>query len=293
MIAREIAPKRIAVLFHSGDRHTDLAGYIVHHLADCWRADGHEVVYLFGTRRFVPADLVLVHVNLSVVPEDYVRFARRFPIALNDHISDIRKSTTSTNLVRRGDGWDGQVIVKSDLNYSGGPERALGQSWLHRHWRPWRGVKRVTTRLTDSRETFTDWRDYLVFDRPDDVPPPYFKRRDVVVERFRPEFENGLYHLRMYQFLGDRWSSTRLASPDPILKAETSINVERVEPHPDVFVWREQLGMDYGKLDYVVSDGEAVLLDANKTTGASRHMSDDALTEMRRYQAEGLYSYFR
>jgi hypothetical protein len=50
--------------------------------------------------------------------------------------------------------------------------------------------------------------------------------------------------------------------------------------------------MDYGKLDYVVHLGEPVLLDVNKTTGASRHLQDDELRAMRRHQAEGLYSYF-
>jgi hypothetical protein len=113
-----------------------------------------------------------------------------------------------------------------------------------------------------------------------------------VVERFRPEFENGLYHLRMLQFLGDRWTCTRLASHEPLIKAGTSVRAEQIEPHPEVLVWRSDLSIDYGKLDYVVNAGEPVLLDVNKTTGASSHMADDELRAMRRYQAEGLYSYF-
>jgi hypothetical protein len=140
---------------------------------------------------------------------------------------------------------------------------------------------------------FRSWRDYRLFDRLAAVPESWFRNRHAVVERFRPEIENGLYHLRMYQFLGDRWSCTRLASPDPILKAATSVRVERVEPHPEIVAWRETLRMDYGKLDYVVHEGEVVLLDANKTTGASRHMGDAELQAMRRHLAEGLYAYFR
>jgi hypothetical protein len=68
--------------------------------------------------------------------------------------------------------------------------------------------------------------------------------------------------------------------------------VEQIEPHPDVLAWREELQIDYGKLDFVVHDGQVVLLDVNKTTGASRHMPDEALRQMRRHFAEGLYSYF-
>jgi hypothetical protein len=50
--------------------------------------------------------------------------------------------------------------------------------------------------------------------------------------------------------------------------------------------------MDYGKLDYVVHEGDVILLDANKTIGASRHLDDAELRSMRRHQAEGLYTYF-
>jgi hypothetical protein len=52
-----------------------------------------------------------------------------------------------------------------------------------------------------------------------------------VVEKFLPEVENGLYHLRMFQFLGDRWTCTRLASRARVIKANSSVSVERIEPH--------------------------------------------------------------
>jgi hypothetical protein len=284
--------KRIAVLFHEGDRYVDLGGYIVDHLARVWREDGHEVVYLFGTNRFVAADLVLVHVNLSVVPDQYIEFASRYPLVLNGRVRDIRKSMTSKNLVRRADAWEGPVIVKSDLNFGGYPERLLGRGWLERRSRPWRGVKRVIAGLVP-QSAVRAWENYRVFDRLADVPDALWANRDIVVEKFLPEVENGLYHLRMLQFLGDRWTCTRLASPERVIKANSSVSVERIEPHEDVVAWRDELGLDYGKLDYVVHDGEAVLLDANKTTGASTHMDDEELRAMRRYQAEGLYAYLR
>jgi hypothetical protein len=115
--------------------------------------------------------------------------------------------------------------------------------------------------------------------------------RKIVIERFRPELEDGLYHLRIYQFLGDRFTCMRLASPSPVVKAQNSVRIEEVEPHAEILAWRERLGIDYGKLDYVVAGGEVVLLDVNKTTGASRHMADADLPAMRRHLAEGLYGY--
>jgi hypothetical protein len=284
---------RIAVLFHSGDRHQDLSVYIVDHLAAFWREDGHEVRYLFGTRHFIEADLIFVHVNLSIVPDEYLEFASKYPIAVNGQLRDIRKSTISRNLLRQGDSWDGSVIVKSDLNYNGQPERTLHQDWLKRHFRRWREICDFVARKAGRQGPFKSWRDYQVFERLKDVPRNLTQNRHVVVERFRPEIEGGLYHLRIYQFLGNRWSCMRLASPEPLVKAETCVRVEQVEPHAEIVAWRKTLRMDYGKLDYVIDNGEVVLLDVNKTTGASRHMAGAELRAMRRYQAEGLYSFLR
>ena len=280
------------MLFHERDRYRDLSTYIVHHLAEFWREDGHDVTYLFGTRRFEPADLVLVHVNLSVVPDTYLEFAARYPIALNGRVRDIRKSTISRNLVRAGDPWAGPVIVKSDLNYAGEPERFMQRTPMERQWRPLRRVRRGIDRLRGEAMPFAQSRDYRIFERIADVPPRWFSNHHVVVEKFRPEFEDGLYHVRIYQFLGDRWSCTRIGTANPVVKAERDARTEMVEPVAEVVAWRRQLGIDYGKLDYVVNNGEVVLLDVNKTTGASSYMDDDKRRRMRRQLAEGLYSCF-
>jgi hypothetical protein len=71
-----------------------------------------------------------------------------------------------------------------------------------------------------------------------------------------------------------------------------SVSSEPIEPHPDVETWRKRFDLDYGKLDYLVHDGRAVLIDVNKTIGASRQVADAPLQAMRRRLAEGLYSYF-
>ena len=285
------AAKRVAVLFHDRERHADVSVYIVDHLARCWREDGHEVVYLFGTDAYVPADLVLVHVNLSIVPEEYVAFAARYPIVLNGKIRDIRKSVISANRLGRRDPWSGPVIVKSDLNYGGAAERVLLPAAPDERSRVRRTADRIAARLA-GRIDVDDWTKYRVFERLADVPPSLFERHDVVVERFLPECENGLFHVRVYQTLGDRWTCTRLASPEPIFKASTSVRAEPVEPTPEVEAWRKRFHLDYGKLDYLVHEGRPVLIDVNKTTGASASMADAPLQAMRRRLAEGLYSYF-
>jgi hypothetical protein len=58
---------------------------------------------------------------------------------------------------------------------------------------------------------------------------------------------------------------------DPIVKAGTSGNERLSGSVPEAIVKRRQeLGFDYGKFDYVIHDGSAILLDANSTPGASR-----------------------
>ena len=286
-----LSKKRIAVLFHSGNSATGVTSYSVDHLAGYWREDGHEVVYLFGTKTYVPADLLLVHVDLSVVPDEYLDFASRYPIVLNGQIRDIRKSVVSTHLVDPHQSWTGPVIVKSNFNYGGAPEQSLTPGWLTKHFSAWRTACHVADRIT-GRESFTDWTSYRVYDSVEDVPSSFFKRRDIVVERFMPERENGLYHLRMYQVLGDRWTCMRVASSQPVIKASLSVSSEEIEPHSEVHTWRKQFNLDYGKFDYLVHEGHPVLIDVNKTTGASNQVAGARLQEMRRRLAEGLYSYF-
>lgn len=290
--------RRIAVLFHEGDRYLSTQRYIVHHLAGFWREDGHEVEFLFGTRRFSPADIVLVHVNMSVVPQEYLEFAVRYPQALNIRIRDIRKSSISSNLVRQGDGWIGPVIVKSDLNYAGLPEQALNRSWLERHSHTAHRLAVRFRRLRGTGGPYDKPGDYEIYDTLANVPGLRARDPTLVMEKFRPERQDGLYFTRIYQFLGDRATCSRMGSPHPIVKANESVIVESVEPHPDIVRWRHELGMDYGKLDYVMDGDSAVLLDVNKTIGASLYtgagggVSQETITKNRRRLAEGLYHYF-
>lgn len=280
--------RRIVVLFHQNE--VDPAQYVIHHLAEFWRGDGHRVDYVMGTRRFVPADVVVMHVNLSVVPPFYSEFAARYPIAINGRLTDIRKSRVSDHLVRPSDGWTGPVIVKSDLNYRGKPERDLGESRLERRFtRLRRFRRRFDLRFRPERIPV---RDYGVYESIGEVPSEMLDDPRVVVERFLPEIENGAYHLRIVQFLGNRYRCTRLRSEHRVIKAYRSSSTEDAEPHSEVFAWRERFGLDYGKLDYVVHDGVPVLLDINKTTGATPQYRDDALLAAnRRYLASGVYDY--
>ena len=84
-----------------------------------------------------------------------------------------------------------------------------------------------------------------------------------------------------------------MSSDKAIIKAHNSINTMEVEPHPIIHKWREFFNLDYGKIDYVMHDENPVLLDINKTIGAtSGYRESDQLNETREFLAMGLYDYF-
>ena len=285
--------RHIAILWHERDRRRDLAQYAITHLADLWRADGHEVHSIFGTERFAAADIVIVHVDLSVVPARYLEFAARFPIAVNGRVQDIRRSRFSRNLVQRGEAYAGPVIVKSNANHAGAPERArssLGLTTLR--WRLRRRLATIHRRPAHEAPIFSTPLDYRIFDCAARVPESWFDNPELVVERFLPERVGERYAVRNYQFLGNRWTCSRMLAPDPIVNAYTQVGTEPVDVHPEIEALRHQLGFEYGKFDYVIHDGRPVLLDANKTTGAAGLPLTPELVAGRRHRAEGLYSFF-
>ncbi len=285
-----LARRTIAILFHASATESRLPHYFITRLAEYWREDGHTVVFLFGVEEYVPADLVIVHVDLSVVPESYLEFARRYPIALNAQVRDIRKSTISSLRVHRGDAYDGAVIVKSNLNYAGAPERAAAEAAVRSgSW--W---QRLRKRFHEARALrLGSPLDYRIYASPRRVPRRYFAQPDLIVERFLPEIEHGMYCVRNFHFLGDHLSCIRRRGKHPIVNGATVLDREPVEPHPEIVALRRELGFDYGKFDYVVVDGRAVLLDVNKTVGWAGAQDTPERRAERRKEAEGLYAYFR
>src|SRR5579862_1163323 len=269
--------RKIAILYHEKQREKEL-NYIVDCYAEYWREDGHEVIPLFGVAQFVPADLIIVHVDLSVVPEEYLDFARRYPVVLNGAVRDIRKSTYSRLWLKPGDPYEGKVIVKSNYNFAATPERALGVALDPR------GV---------SASFFWSPQDYQIYENPQAVPAVLFDDSNVIVEKFQPEYVDGLYYMRAMLFVGNHVTCSRVSSREPIVNFSTLVKMDRVEPHPDIVQLPKAMGFDLGKFDYVIHEGRALLLDANKTTGGVSGPSSPELVAARRYRAEGLYDFFQ
>jgi hypothetical protein len=144
---------KLVVLHHDRTDAPRQRGYLIHSITPHLRRRGVEVLHHAGTHGVPDADAVLVHVDLSVVPERFRHAAERCPCALNSRILDIRKQALAGRgdlVVHAPDERSGPVLVKTDLNYAGWPEREVrraglrGLPWKEKWalWRaPWGGSK--------------------------------------------------------------------------------------------------------------------------------------------------------
>ena len=73
----------ILILTHSN--RLGLQGYFLALLVKEWEARGIQVMIHHDLDSSVPADVCLVHVDLSLVPPRYIEFARKYPKTINLH----------------------------------------------------------------------------------------------------------------------------------------------------------------------------------------------------------------
>lgn len=277
---------RILILVHSAQPF-DGSGYYLHGIAGVWREQGHRVDVVADLTREHPADVAIAHVDLTVVPDVFLDYLKRYPVTLNARVRDISKRSISAHLVRRGDGYRGPVIVKADRNCGGGPERRLGE----RAW-PWqRRLNKLRARLPWSLRATFSGADYRVFDDVRDVPLPARFNPNLVTERFLPERDGDFYCLRTWTFLGSAWTHSLSWSREPVVKARTVVRREDLGDVPEQLLRRRrELGFDYGKFDYVLRDGEPVLFDANRTP-AARALPGAVTSSSTRVLAAGLNAF--
>ncbi len=212
-----------------------------------WRREGIRVTV--GPLKTLDADVGIINIDRTrIAPESLPANPHGRPL-LNARVLDISKRLVSTQLLTVETRYDGRVIVKTNTNYRGIPER---QALLK--GRP----------LVGSPRRF--YAGYELFDRPSKVPEWVWSREDLVVERFLPEMDNGSYILRSWVFFGDQDYNVRMTSPEPIVKLANIVSHEFTDEVPEVLrQTRTQMGFDFGKFDYVIVDGETILFDVNKT----------------------------
>lgn len=250
----------MAILVHQHER-LDEPRYFLHEIAELWRAEGLDVRVVPGVRSRIDARLAILHVDLTVTPAGYARLVERYPRVLNGAVTDISKRRISADVLGRRDRYPGPVIVKTDRNYGGRPERRLAQ------------------RAQPRREAVRTWRDrlpwpyraiwtgdYPIFESVDRVPRAVWFNPAFVVQPFLPERRDGLWCLRTWMFLGDASTHSLSYSESPIVKSHTVVRREVLDEVPaELQDIRNRLGFDYGKFDYALVDGRVVLYDTNRT----------------------------
>ncbi len=207
------------------------------------------------------SDVAILHVNATVVSREYTDFAATFARCVNRRVSDISKRTISTQLA--GPGTIGPVIAKSNLNYYGHPERLLNAR-AARQGQPVPFPDAVVT------------KEYAVYPSFGDVPATVLEDEHLIVEKYVPERSGDGYALRHWVFCGDEGYSNRYVSPEPIIKGSNVTSSEPVPVPDELRQWRRDHGLEYGKMDFVVHDDQALLLDANKTPGRIPSSTGDA-----------------
>jgi len=258
---------RIVVITHEFDQFverrlpfwTKKSRYLLFDVLREMEKRGHSVHVLTGIQHQAQGDLAILHVDCSVIPQEYLDFARSFPKTVNARVADITKRKVSGALLSRGDDWTGPVIVKSNLNYGGNPEADHNEA-ARRRGRP------------PPHPEARNFKDYEIFDSTEAMPERYWDDPELVVERFIPERESDGVATRTWLFVGARERCMRHVSHQEILKGAHVVRSEMVAVPEEMRKIRRRLGFDLGKFDFVIHDGRAVLLDANKTPGIARSL---------------------
>ncbi|HMM56834.1 MAG TPA: hypothetical protein PKD77_04475 [Rudaea sp.] len=248
---------RIVVITHAYDNFRGRKP-LLGSLAKFWIDAGHSVEVVAGIGDWPDADVSILHVDLSVVPDTYREAAKRYPVVINGGAPDVRKTRVSRNLLKRGDEWDGPVVVKTDLNYSGIPERHAAECFRRDGGAP--DLAPVPLVSTD--------RPYPILRSMAEVPDTIWNNPGLVVERFLPERDECGFWMRAWVFCGDRERCTRYRGAHPIIKTADIVAREPATVPDELRAERERLGFDYGKFDFVMREGRAILFDANRTPSA-------------------------
>lgn len=267
----------LTILAHEAD---DFWGphRLIHLLMARWKDMRWDVRLATDPMETCHTDLALLHVSLSVVPEDYRRLAARYPRVINGTVVDIRKRRFSRLLVDRDGPDPGPVIVKTNANAGGW--RELRGSLLESRFG--RGIGRLDARGSLLHEVLRleaarPWhkrriprfRGYPIYESRDLVPDGVWRNPNLVVERFVTERRDEVYVCRHWLFFGSREVTRRTMSLDPVVKFRGVMEQTRDRIPEELRAIREELGFDYGKFDYAIVNGEVVLYDVNRTPHAA------------------------
>jgi hypothetical protein len=252
------------ILAHALDSITPQGNYTINQLARLFSEAGLKVGYQIGLANRQEARVILNHVDLTVTPPDYVDFLQSYPLALNGSLTDISKHVVCDGtLVTLGDGYRGPVIVKTKLNCGGLQESRKSLLPKRRELRP--GVDEIYTWRT---VPIIDPQAYPVLENTDPITADVWANPHLVVQRLVTEQdEQGRYCLRSWYVFGDRGFHVITMALNPIVRGRNIIDrkVVEMELPPRLKAMQAEMKVDFGRFDYVLSNGDAVVFDVNRT----------------------------
>jgi hypothetical protein len=247
------------------------AQHLIDIIAIRWANKGYRVISHYGCENLPEADIVVLHVDQTFVPEKYPEALLKYPVVLNRHVLDISKNRISSNILHQADNYSGPVIIKTNANYGGIPELIYKRSTRKNPGNPAKAKK------SWAEVEVLDPNNYPISRYKNQVPDDVWNNPNLIVEKFLPEMEDGMFFLRYYVFLGDKGWASRFGSRVPIAKFGTMATKDEAIPVPDELKeLRQKAGFDYGRFDYVEHNGKPVLLDVNKTLGGAHHVDEYA-----------------
>lgn len=288
--------KKIVILVHENDKNFFTYPPFITFLMKEWERCGLSVGVARGINAPINADVIIPHIDLTVLPEEYISFLDQYPVVVNRHVIDISKSRISSNIVGPNDSYSGPVIVKTNRNYGGLPEKRLlskGKSSyallskLHAEMLLFK-VQRLGSW---KRFDYMDPISYPIFNSLREVPPEVFDNKNLVVEKFLPETDGEFYYLRRWIFFGDKGVNVLAKSRDINIKSANANNIGYAPVPEELYRIREDMKFDYGKFDYVINNGNVVLLDVNRTMAGGSKKSWDFAQMTARTLAEGIWSF--
>jgi hypothetical protein len=263
----------VVVLTHRHDPGIERENWLIRILMPLWREMGLRVTVQRGPARLARprAKVAVNHVSLTVTPSSYLRYFRRFPTVINGALTDTSKSRYCEMLSPAAE-YEGAVLLKTNLNYGGSSElHSLRRRRIARSLERWRTrFRKLAARRRSfwSDAVYLTSHDYPIFAHPSLVPVEAWSNPNLVIQKFQPEMDStGLYRLRWWYVLGDRGFHALVTANQPVVKG-TNLLSRQVTSHatpPALERLRKAMHIDYGRIDYVMIDGEPVVFDINRT----------------------------
>ncbi len=213
----------------------------------------------------IPAKCAFVHVDLTDLPDEFRGITEVYPCAINGAATTINRTLYSKAILRQGDDFQGPVISKAILNHAGLPEfrYSRNSSYTAR-------LRHHLNKLLNRNYKKTVCPSYETYRSIHDVPASIWLDSRLIVEKFLPGNLDLPITKYRCEFFMDCSLVTRSVFNSLLCSPEKVISVDVVDSIPsEVKRVRKLLKLDFGAIDYFMVDGQAFVIDANKTSSAT------------------------